>query len=104
MYDAQVVRKHFELWGHDEIKGEPDEPISRWLVPYVNHMLIDRWLPTEGSALDAGCGCGVEAVRMVRRGLSVTALDISHSVSFIMPVVGQRRLGYSTVLLLLKLI
>jgi len=79
MYDAQVVRRHFEMWGHDEIEGEPGEPVSRWLVPYVNHMLIDRWLPAEGSALDAGCGRGIEAIRMARRGLSVTALDISFS-------------------------
>ena len=77
MYDPQVVRRHFDQWEHGGINGDPGEPISRWMVPYVNHMLVDHWLPAEGSALDAGCGRGVEAVRMARRGLLVTALDIS---------------------------
>lgn len=77
MYDPDVVRSLFDLWEHTDITGDPGEPISRWTVPYVNHMLLDRWLPPEGTALDAGCGRGVEAVRIARRGLSVTALDIS---------------------------
>jgi SAM-dependent methyltransferase len=77
MYDPDVVRSLFDLWEHTDITGDPGEPISRWTVPYVNHMLLDKWLPPEGAALDAGCGRGVEAVRIARRGLAVTALDIS---------------------------
>jgi SAM-dependent methyltransferase len=77
MYDPQAVRSLFDLWEHGEFHGDPGEPISRWTVPYVNHMLLDPWLPPQGSALDVGCGRGVETVRMARRGLSVTALDIS---------------------------
>ncbi len=79
MYDARVVRDHFEKWGHEEIEGEPGETASRWTVPHVNHMVLDRWLPAQGAALDAGCGRGIEAVKMARRGLAVTALDISGS-------------------------
>jgi SAM-dependent methyltransferase len=77
MYDPDVVRSLFDLWEHTQVEGDPGEPVSRWTVPYVNHMLLDRWLPAEGRALDAGCGRGVEAVRMALRGLGVTALDIS---------------------------
>jgi SAM-dependent methyltransferase len=77
MYDPDVVRSLFDLWEHTQVEGEPGDPVSRWTVPYVNHMLLDRWLPPEGTAFDAGCGRGVEAVRIARRGLSVTALDIS---------------------------
>jgi SAM-dependent methyltransferase len=79
MYDAKAVRELFEKWGHDEVAGEPGETVSRWTVIHVNHMILDRWMPTEGSALDAGCGLGIEAVRMAQQGLTVTALDISAS-------------------------
>jgi 2-polyprenyl-3-methyl-5-hydroxy-6-metoxy-1,4-benzoquinol methylase len=79
MYDQRVVRELFEKWGHEQVEGDPGETLSRWIVPHVNHMVLDRWLPREGSALDAGSGCGIEAVRMARRGLAVTALDISTS-------------------------
>jgi SAM-dependent methyltransferase len=77
MYDPEIVRRHFDLWEHGEIEGDPGEPISRWMVPYVNHIVLGRWAPAEGAALDAGCGRGVGSVRMARRGLMVTALDIS---------------------------
>ena len=79
MYDAKAVRDLFERWGHEEVVGDPGETPSRWTVPHVNHMILDRWLPAKGTALDAGCGHGIEAVRMARRGLTVTALDISAS-------------------------
>lgn len=79
MYDPRVIRDHFEKWGHEEMDGEPGETTSRWTVPHVNHMVLDRWLPAQGAALDAGCGRGIEAVRMARHGLAVTALDISQS-------------------------
>jgi len=79
MYDASAVRELFEKWGHDEVVGDPGTTLSRWTVIHVNHMVLDRWIPAEGKALDAGCGVGVEAVRMARRGLTVTAVDISAS-------------------------
>ena len=79
MYDASAVRSLFEKWGHDDIIGDPGTTLSRWSVIHVNHMILDRWMPAEGTVLDAGCGVGVEAVRMARRGLTVTALDISAS-------------------------
>jgi 2-polyprenyl-3-methyl-5-hydroxy-6-metoxy-1,4-benzoquinol methylase len=78
-YDAAVVREHFEKWGHEDPTGDPARTASRWTVPHVNHMVLDRWLPAKGTALDAGCGCGIEAVRMAQQGLTVTALDISAS-------------------------
>jgi SAM-dependent methyltransferase len=77
MYDSDVLRRHFDLWEYNEIQGDPGEPVSRWLVPHINHILLDRWLPADGCVLDAGCGRGVESVKMARRGLQVTALDIS---------------------------
>ena len=77
MYDPNILRKHFDLWENSEIQGDPGEPVSRWLVPHINHILLDRWLPAEGYALDAGCGRGVESIKMAKRGLQVTALDIS---------------------------
>jgi SAM-dependent methyltransferase len=77
MYDPDILRRHFNLWENDEIRGDPGEPVSRWLVPHINHILLDRWLPADGCVLDAGCGRGVESVKMARRGLKVTALDIS---------------------------
>lgn len=79
MYDASVVRELFEKWGHDDVEGDPGKTPSRWTVIHVNHMILDRWMPAEGAVLDAGCGIGVEAVKMARRGLAVTALDISGS-------------------------
>jgi len=79
MYNQKIVRDLFEKWGYEEIKGDPGETSSRWAIPHINHMILDRWLPREGCALDAGCGLGVEAVRMARRGLTVTAIDISMS-------------------------
>ena len=79
MYDASAVRSLFERWGHDDIVGGPGTTLSRWSVIHVNHMILDRWMPAEGTVLDAGCGVGVEAIRMARRGLAVTALDISAS-------------------------
>ena len=79
MSDQETIRELFEKWGHEEPAGDPGETLSRWTVPHVNHMILDRWLPCEGSALDAGCGRGVESVRMALRGLSVTAVDISAS-------------------------
>lgn len=79
MYDASAVRDLFEKWGHDDVVGDPGTTLSRWTVIHVNHMILDRWMPAEGTVLDAGCGVGVEAVRMARRGLAVTALDISGS-------------------------
>ncbi len=79
MYDQAAIRELFEKWGHEEIEGDPGETTSRWAVPHINHIILDRWLPREGSALDAGCGCGVESVRMAGRGLIVTAVDISTS-------------------------
>lgn len=79
MYDQPAIRELFEKWGHEEIEGDPGETVSRWAVPRINHIILHRWLPREGNALDAGCGCGVESVRMARRGLSVTALDVSAS-------------------------
>jgi len=78
-YEAAVVWELFERWGHEEVTGDPGETQSRWTVPHVNHMVLDKWMPTEGAVLDAGCGCGVEVVRLARRGLTVTALDISDS-------------------------
>lgn len=79
MYDQEAIRELFEKWGHEEIESDPGETTSRWAVPLINHIILDRWLPHEGRALDAGCGHGIQAVRMARRGLSVTALDISAS-------------------------
>ncbi len=79
MYDASAVRELFEKWGHDEVVGDPGETLSRWTVIHVNHMILDRWMPAEGAVLDAGCGVGIEAVKMARAGLAVTALDISGS-------------------------
>lgn len=79
MYRQKVVRDLFEKWGHQEIEGDPGETTSRWTVPLINHIILEQWLPTEGSALDAGCGFGIESVKMARRGLSVTAVDISTS-------------------------
>ena len=79
MYDQMAIRELFEKWGHEEPEGDPGETLSRWTVIRVNHMILDRWLPREGSALDAGCGWGIESVRMARRGLTVTAVDISTS-------------------------
>lgn len=79
MYDQKVVRELFEKWGHDEVQGDPGETTSRWTVPHINHVILDQYLPNEGTALDAGCGLGIEIVRMARRGLNVTALDISAS-------------------------
>jgi SAM-dependent methyltransferase len=79
MYDATAVRELFEKWGHDGVVGDPGRTLSRWTVIHVNHMILDRWMPAEGRVLDAGCGVGVEAVRMAWRGLVVTALDISAS-------------------------
>jgi SAM-dependent methyltransferase len=76
MYDPKVVRALFDRW-EDQVEGDPGEVTSRWMVPHVNHMVLDRWLPPPGLALDAGCGRGVESVRMARQGFSVTALDIS---------------------------
>jgi SAM-dependent methyltransferase len=73
------VRAHFENWGHEEVIGYPGELDSRWTVRHVNHMVLERWLPTEGKVLDAGRGHGIEAIRMAQRGLLVTALDISSS-------------------------
>jgi SAM-dependent methyltransferase len=52
---------------------------SLWTVRHVNHLVLDRWLPSEGAALDAGSGHGIETVRMARQGLTVTALDISQA-------------------------
>lgn len=78
-YDASAVRAFFEKWGHDPIVGDPGETLSRWSVIRVNHMILDRWMPAEGTVLDVGCGVGVETVRMARRGLRVTALDVSAS-------------------------
>jgi SAM-dependent methyltransferase len=79
MYDRNAIRGLFEQWGHEGIEGDPGETTSRWSVPLINHIILDRWLPREGNVLDAGCGHGVESVRMARRGLSVTAVDISTS-------------------------
>jgi SAM-dependent methyltransferase len=79
VYDNKAIRELFEKWGHEEIEGDPGEHISRWSVPHINNIILDRWLPREGDALDAGCGHGVETVRMARLGLNVTALDISAS-------------------------
>jgi len=79
MYHQEAIRELFEKWGHEEVEGDPGETISRWNVPHINHIILDRWLPSEGNALDAGCGRGVESVRMARRGLGVTAVDISTS-------------------------
>lgn len=79
MYEQKVVRDLFEKWGHQEIEGDPGETKSRWAVPLINHIILDQWLPIEGSALDAGCGLGIESVKMARRGMSVTAADISTS-------------------------
>lgn len=79
MYNPEVTRELFEKWGHEEIEDDPGEIVSRWTVPHINHMVLDRWLPNEGAALDAGCGRGVEVVRLARSGLSVAAVDISSS-------------------------
>jgi SAM-dependent methyltransferase len=78
-YDARAVRDLFEKWGREEIVGDPGEMQSRWTVRHVNHLVLDRWLPSEGAALDAGSGHGIETVRMARQGLTVTALDVSDS-------------------------
>jgi len=78
-YDASAVRALFEIWGHEEVTGDPGDLQSLWTVRHVNHLVLDRWLPPEGIALDAGCGHGVETVRMARQGLHVLALDISDS-------------------------
>ena len=79
MYDASAVRELFEKWGHEQVVGDPGTTPSRWTVIHVNHMILDRWMPAQGTVLDAGCRLGIEAVRMARRGLAVTALDISAS-------------------------
>jgi SAM-dependent methyltransferase len=72
-----MAKRRFDLWESGETGGDPGEPISRWMVPHVNHMMLDRWMPDRGRALDAGSGRGVEAVRMARAGRAVTALDMS---------------------------
>lgn len=79
MYNQKIVRELFEKWGHEEIVGDPGTTTSSWVVPHINHMILERWLPQEGTALDAGCGCGIESVKMARLGLKVTAIDISTS-------------------------
>jgi 2-polyprenyl-3-methyl-5-hydroxy-6-metoxy-1,4-benzoquinol methylase len=79
MYDSKIIRDLFEKWGNESIEGDPEHLTMRWAVPWINHMVLDMHLPHEGFALDAGCGQGYEAIFMAKRGLRVTALDISNS-------------------------
>ncbi len=41
------------------------------------HHMLERWLPTEGTILEIGCGAGRESAWMAARGLKVTATDAS---------------------------
>jgi hypothetical protein len=77
-YDPQVVRSLFDQWEGNELDSDLTGcGLGRWMVPHVNHLILDRWLPEQGRTLDAGSGCGLEAVRMACQGLQITALDIS---------------------------
>jgi SAM-dependent methyltransferase len=46
-------------------------------IPFDAHPDLIGLLPTDGRALDVACGLGAQAAWLARRGLNVTALDVS---------------------------
>lgn len=47
------------------------------LPPHPFFDLLDSYLPADGKAIDLGCGPGRGTLRLLSRGLSVTATDVS---------------------------
>jgi SAM-dependent methyltransferase len=45
--------------------------------PELLGALADRWFPSSGQALDAGCGLGAEAAHLHRAGWRVVGVDLS---------------------------
>ncbi|MFE7035276.1 class I SAM-dependent methyltransferase [Streptomyces sp. NPDC057621] len=66
-----------EYWERHWQQGSADRPGSMGgnpPNPYLIHETADL---TPGTALDAGCGSGAEAIQLASRGWQVTAADIS---------------------------
>lgn len=66
-FDRAYWERH---WGVVAPAGSPDVPAHPYLATETAHL-------SPGTALDAGCGAGAEALWLAARGWLVTAADIS---------------------------
>lgn len=75
-FDKDYWEHHWEQGAEAQPGIEPGTPEADQPNPYLDHETADL---TPGTALDAGCGTGTEAIWLAKHGWKVTGADISRT-------------------------
>jgi cyclopropane fatty-acyl-phospholipid synthase-like methyltransferase len=75
-FDKDYWEHHWEQGAQAQPGVEPGTPEADQPNPYLDHETADL---TPGTALDAGCGTGTDAIWLARHGWQVTGADISRT-------------------------
>jgi len=76
VYDPKGLKDYYDSYGEREWERLEKSLHGRVHFETTKHILT-RFLPDEGHVLDAGCGPGRYAIDLVKKGYTVTLVDIS---------------------------
>lgn len=74
----ELVWKYYNEYGIGEWERLIKTPYNRLELDTTQHF-IDKYLPSDGHILDAGCGPGRYSILLAKKGYTVTGLDLTPS-------------------------